>query len=48
MQKRSKTHPHTSNLNAAEIKDRYGNRVRSRMRSMFNLLAFDMPAKDKR
>lgn len=38
----------TTNLNAAEIEDRYGNRVRSRMRSMFNLLAFDMSAKDKR
>ncbi|TYA55692.1 ATPase [Formosa maritima] len=38
----------TTNLNAIEIEERYGNRVRSRMRAMFNLLAFDQSAKDKR
>lgn len=38
----------TTNLNATELEERYGNRVRSRMRSMFNLLAFDKSAKDKR
>lgn len=42
-----KTHA-TTNLNAIEIEERYGNRVRSRMRTMFNLLAFDTAAKDKR
>jgi len=38
----------TTNLNAQELEERYGNRVRSRMRAMFNLLAFDQSAKDKR
>ncbi len=42
-----KTHA-TTNLNAAELEERYGNRVRSRMREMFNLIAFDESAKDKR
>jgi DNA replication protein DnaC len=42
-----KTHA-TTNLNAAELEERYGNRVRSRMREMFNLIAFDENAKDKR
>lgn len=45
--RRIKTHA-TTNLNAAEIEERYGNRVRSRMRSMFNLLAFDKDSQDKR
>ncbi len=35
-----KTHV-TTNLNAEELEDRYGNRVRSRMRELFNLIAFD-------
>lgn len=42
-----KTHA-TTNLNAAELEDRYGERVRSRMRQLFNLVAFDEKAGDKR
>lgn len=42
-----KTHA-TTNLNAEELEDRYGNRVRSRMRELFNLIAFDENAGDKR
>lgn len=42
-----KTHL-TSNLSASEIEEKYGNRVRSRMREMFNLVAFDKNAGDKR
>ena len=42
-----KTHA-TTNLNAEELEERYGNRVRSRMRELFNLVAFDDKAKDKR
>ncbi|WP_405199339.1 ATPase [Christiangramia sp. LLG6405-1] len=42
-----KTHA-TTNLNAEELEDRYGTRVRSRMREMFNLIAFDTNSKDKR
>lgn len=42
-----KTHV-TTNLSATELEDRYGQRVRSRMRELFNLLAFDENAKDKR
>ena len=38
----------TTNLNAEEIGDRYGSRVRSRMRQLFNLVAFDKNCKDKR
>lgn len=38
----------TTNLNAGELEERYGKRVRSRMRQMFNLVAFDQKAKDKR
>lgn len=38
----------TTNLSASEIEQRYGNRVRSRMREMFNLLAFTKDSKDKR
>tara|TARA_R110001583_G_scaffold49447_8_gene154889 strand:+ start:2545 stop:3201 length:657 start_codon:yes stop_codon:yes gene_type:complete len=38
----------TTNLNAKELEDRYGNRVRSRMRQLFNLIAFDKMAGDKR
>jgi DNA replication protein DnaC len=38
----------TTNLSASEIEEQYGNRVRSRMREMFNLVAFDKNAKDKR
>lgn len=38
----------TTNLSASEIEAFYGNRVRSRMREMFNLIAFDKNTKDKR
>lgn len=38
----------TTNLSATEIETYYGNRVRSRMRAMFNLIAFDKNTKDKR
>lgn len=42
-----KTHA-TTNLNAEELEERYGNRVRSRMRELFNLVSFEPAAKDKR
>ncbi|WP_428743307.1 ATPase [Tenacibaculum sp.] len=42
-----KTHA-TTNLNAQELEERYGNRVRSRMRELFNLVAFDKGIGDKR
>jgi hypothetical protein len=38
----------TTNLSASEIETYYGNRVRSRMRAMFNLIAFDAGTRDKR
>jgi energy-coupling factor transporter ATP-binding protein EcfA2 len=38
----------TTNLSASELESYYGSRVRSRMREMFNLIAFDSLAKDKR
>lgn len=38
----------TTNLSASELESMYGNRLRSRMREMFNLVAFDKNAKDKR
>lgn len=44
---RFKTHG-TTNLNAQELEERYGNRVRSRMREQFNLVAFDKESRDKR
>lgn len=37
----------TTNLNANEIEERYGSRVRSRMRQLFNLVAFDKNCVDK-
>ncbi len=42
-----KTHA-TTNLNADELEELYGNRVRSRLRSMFNLISFPASSKDKR
>lgn len=42
-----KTHA-TTNLRAEELEDRYGIRVRSRMRQLFNLVAFDKNTNDKR
>jgi len=38
----------TTNLSATEIDSVYGNRVRSRLRSMVNLVSFDRNSKDKR
>ena len=38
----------TTNLSASEIEAAYGNRVRSRLRSMVNLISFDKTTKDKR
>lgn len=38
----------TTNLSASEIENVYGNRVRSRMREMFNLISFDKNDIDKR
>jgi DNA replication protein DnaC len=38
----------TTNLSASELENSYGNRVRSRLRQMFNLIAFDRETKDKR
>lgn len=38
----------TTNLNAQELEKLYGNRVRSRLRSMFNLITFPASTKDKR
>jgi len=38
----------TTNLNAQELENRYGNRVRSRLKSMFNLISFDNNSTDKR
>ncbi|SNB23898.1 conserved hypothetical protein [Flavobacterium psychrophilum] len=38
----------TTNLSASELENYYGNRVRSRLRNMFNLIAFDRETKDKR
>lgn len=38
----------TTNLSASEIETHYGNRVRSRLRQMINLIAYDKTAKDKR
>lgn len=42
-----KTHA-TTNLNAQELEERYGNRVRSRLRELFNLVGFDGKSRDKR
>ncbi|MBA6153086.1 P-loop NTPase family protein [Gelidibacter maritimus] len=45
--KRIKTYA-TTNLGADELEEHYGHRVRSRMRELFNLMAFDERAIDKR
>ncbi|MCI2227588.1 MULTISPECIES: ATP-binding protein [Flavobacteriaceae] len=47
LKRKIRTHA-TTNLNAQELEERYGNRVRSRMRQMFNLISFDSSSKDKR
>lgn len=38
----------TTNLSASEIEETYGNRIRSRLREMFNLVAFSRDSTDKR
>lgn len=38
----------TTNLSATEIENSYGNRIRSRMRELFNLIAFENGVIDKR
>ena len=38
----------TTNLSASELEEKYGNRIRSRMREMFNLVTFDKNSRDKR
>lgn len=38
----------TTNLNANELEQMYGNRVRSRLREMFNLISFPVSSEDKR
>ena len=38
----------TTNLSASELENFYGNRVRSRMREMFNLIAYTPNSPDKR
>lgn len=38
----------TTNFSASELESFYGNRVRSRMREMFNLISFSGDAEDKR
>jgi hypothetical protein len=43
----TKTHI-TTHLNAQELENKYGNRVRSRMRQMMNVIAFDSNSVDKR
>ncbi len=45
--KKLKTHI-TTNLSATEIEKQYGNRVRSRLREMVNLIAYDKSTPDKR
>jgi DNA replication protein DnaC len=47
LQRKIRTHA-TTNLNAQELEERYGNRVRSRMRQLFNLIAFNQESVDKR
>lgn len=46
---RNKIRTHaTTNLNADSLEERYGCRVRSRMKELFNLVAFDSKTPDKR
>ena len=47
LKRKIRTHT-TTNLNAQELESRYGIRVRSRMRELFNLIAFDKESLDKR
>lgn len=45
--RKTKTHL-TTNLSASELEQCYGNRIRSRLRESFNLIAFSNHTKDKR
>lgn len=45
--KKIRTHL-TTNLSATELEERYGERVRSRMKNLFNLVAFRNNSSDKR
>lgn len=45
--KKTQTHI-TTNLSASEIEKQYGNRVRSRLREMINLIGFERNIEDKR
>lgn len=47
IQRRIPTHI-TTNLSASELEQAYGNRLRSRFREMFNLIAWNANARDKR
>jgi hypothetical protein len=38
----------TTNLNSIEIEEKYGLRIRSRMREMFNVISFASVVGDKR
>jgi DNA replication protein DnaC len=38
----------TTNLSASEIENVYGNRIRSRLREMINLIGFEKGIDDKR
>jgi hypothetical protein len=38
----------TTNLSASDLESIYGNRLRSRMREMFNLISFPNDSPDKR
>jgi DNA replication protein DnaC len=38
----------TTNLDADQLEELYGNRIRSRLRAMFNLISFDQVSQDKR
>ncbi|WP_437364903.1 hypothetical protein [Olivibacter jilunii] len=38
----------TTNLSATELEEAHGNRLRSRLREMVNLIGFDKEMKDKR
>lgn len=47
LSKKIKTHV-TTNLKATELEERYGQRVRSRMKNLFNLVTFKKNSVDKR
>jgi DNA replication protein DnaC len=47
LNRRTLTHI-TTNLNAKELEERYGSRLRSRLRESYNLIGFNKNSKDKR